>query len=284
MPLQVLHQVYAACAATAWGLMKFSVPANAIAKWTCSANNRHTKGAKRGREEGEGRDARLKGANVNMNACPAASNISSAIGIQSKLLINMCAAWPRPRPAPAPAPDHGQANAKMTACCCCCCCNSVGVHGSGWRGACLASTVKEQWARGIAWPLDCRQMQCIHGKKFPPPPPPSLPSPLQRSRTFGNHWNSHIKEEGTESESCQFASCGSGQLDSMDYLNILLCFHCVALYPTATGLWQTYSSWHFRPHKVEINICASVWTRLTRRVDELGLWNLMTVCIISGVN
>lgn len=172
MPLQVLHQVYAACAATAWGLMKFSVPANAIAKWTCSANNRHTKGAKRGREEGEGRDARLKGANVNMNACPAASNISSAIGIQSKLLINMCAAWPRPRPAPAPAPDHGQANAKMTACCCCCCCNSVGVHGSGWRGACLASTVKEQWARGIAWPLDCRQMQCIHGKKFPPPLPP----------------------------------------------------------------------------------------------------------------
>lgn len=181
MPLQVLHQVYAACAATAWGLMKFSVPANAIAKWTCSANNRHTKGAKRGREEGEGRDARLKGANVNMNACPAASNISSAIGIQSKLLINMCAAWPRPRPAPAPAPDHGQANAKMTACCCCCCCNSVGVHGSGWRGACLASTVKEQWARGIAWPLDCRQMQCIHGKKFPPPSPLSSVSSSAQS-------------------------------------------------------------------------------------------------------
>lgn len=41
---------------------------------------------------GGGYGARLKGANVNMNACPAAPNISSAIGIQSKLLINMCAA------------------------------------------------------------------------------------------------------------------------------------------------------------------------------------------------
>lgn len=46
----------------------------------------------RGRGRGRGYGACLKGANVNMNACPAASNISSAIGIQSKLLINMCAA------------------------------------------------------------------------------------------------------------------------------------------------------------------------------------------------
>lgn len=58
-----------------------------------TGTQREPRGEERGgRGRGRGYGGRLKGANVNMNACPAASNISSAIGIQSKLLINMCAA------------------------------------------------------------------------------------------------------------------------------------------------------------------------------------------------
>lgn len=68
-------------------------------KCDCQMNMQREQQAHKGSQEGEerrgrgrGYGGRLKGANVNMNACPAASNISSAIGIQSKLLINMCAA------------------------------------------------------------------------------------------------------------------------------------------------------------------------------------------------
>lgn len=72
-------------------------------KCDCQMNMQREQQAHKGSQEGKrggggagggrgGYGGRLKGANVNMNACPAASNISSAIGIQSKLLINMCAA------------------------------------------------------------------------------------------------------------------------------------------------------------------------------------------------
>lgn len=144
---------------------------------------------------------------------------------------------PRPAPAPAPAPDHGQANAKMTGCCCNCASwgGWVVVWEVGvWMRLASRRQLKSNERAASLGRLIAGRCSASMAKNVHTPPLSLSHSRSSAWRTFGNHWNSHIKE-GTESESCQFASYGSGQLDSMDYSNFLFAF---TAFPYARYPWD----------------------------------------------